>query len=274
MMSSRYGVLGLLLFFVILVLGYENYQIWSSPSPLVPPKESGKKGEGKPDPSPAVAIPREKAPLDSFNVIAEKNIFNPERKEFSPLAAGIPGLGRSAPRPQITLYGVAIAEGYMVASIVNPGRPLQKGERETKTIKIGDSVGEYKLTQVLPDRIVMEAGEDTFEVLLHDPKAPKRRVEVRTAAQPATITTTSPTQPPPVPGATPVPTPGVTLPASPIPPAQIPRPIMPLPGIRGSPAPGVAQPAQQPPSSGPFQQPVNPNVLRGRDPAQPGGSGG
>ena len=30
-MSSRYGILCILLFFIVLILGYENYETWSSP---------------------------------------------------------------------------------------------------------------------------------------------------------------------------------------------------------------------------------------------------
>ena len=37
-------------------------------------------------------------------------------------------VGKSVIRPQITLYGVVIAEDYQIASIINPGRPLHKGD--------------------------------------------------------------------------------------------------------------------------------------------------
>ena len=43
-------------------------------------------------------------------------------------------------------------------------------------LKIGDRVGEYKLVKILPDRIALEAMEDTFEVLLSDPNKPKQRI--------------------------------------------------------------------------------------------------
>jgi hypothetical protein len=112
-------------------------------------------------------------------VIAEKNVFNPDRKEFSTAAAA--AMSKPISRPQVTLQGFVLAEGYQSASIVNPGRPLHKGERETKSMRIGDMVGEYKLSKILPDRILLEAGEDSFEVLLYDPRSPKKRVEVKTA---------------------------------------------------------------------------------------------
>ncbi len=101
-------------------------------------------------------------------------------------------------RPQITLYGVTIGENYQSASISYPGRPLQKGEREIMTVKIGDRIGDYKLAKILPDRIGLEAPEDNFEVLLYDARTPKRRVVARTENKPAAVTSTLPTpaQPP------------------------------------------------------------------------------
>jgi hypothetical protein len=42
-------------------------------------------------------------------------------------------------------------------------------------------MGGYKLAKIMPDRITMEAPGDSFDVLLYDPKAPKKRVETRIA---------------------------------------------------------------------------------------------
>ena len=107
-------------------------------------------------------------------------------------------------RPQVALYGVVVARDYQSATIVSPGRPLAKGEREAKTVKLGDRLGDYKVAKIQEDRIVMESAGDSFEVLLHDPNAPKRRIEVRAPVPPVTVTssTAAPAAPP---GAAPVP---------------------------------------------------------------------
>jgi FKBP-type peptidyl-prolyl cis-trans isomerase len=78
----------------------------------------------------------------------------------------------------VILYGVTIAGDFQAASLVNPGRPLKKGERETMTVKIGEKIGEYKLAKIQPDRITMESNGDSFEVLLYDSRNPKKRMEV------------------------------------------------------------------------------------------------
>lgn len=268
MTSSKYGILCILLFFIVLILGYGNYEMWSSPSGMNTKKESGKKGETRADSPAPAATSKETVPQEAFSVIAEKNVFNPDRKEFSTTAAA--AMAKPVARPQITLFGVVIDNNFQTASIINPGRPLHKGERETKTLKVGDMVGDYKLAKILPDRIVMEGGEDSFEVLLHDPKAPKKRVEVKTPTQPATITSTSSTVTPAV--AQPAPPAGMPQPASsPVIPAPTPRPTPTLPTPRTS-GP-VPQSVQQPPGStpAPTTSPAvsDPGLWRGRRPVAP-----
>ena len=278
-MTQRYGVLCGLLFFIVLILGYENYSAWSPPAPPGEKRESARKAEGKAEPLSGVTVPKETTPGEAVNVIAEKNIFNPERKEFSSTAAGmLAGMaGKPVTRPQITLYGVAMAGEYQCATIINPGRTLHKGERETKTIRVGEKVGDYKLAKILPDRIVMQGGEDSFEVFLYDPRSPKRRLEVRTPTAPATVTSTSPSatspgaaQPPPPVVATPTPfAPGVTPPPAAVPRSVRPLPVPRTPGTTSEGAyPSPVQPDQSvaPSTSAPVP---DPSLWRGRRPVSP-----
>jgi hypothetical protein len=248
-MSSRYGVLGFLLFCVVLLLAYKNYEIWSHPLEWVPKKGAVKKPEAKTE-SLATEGRKEPSPHESILVIAEKNIFNPDRIEFPLLPVE---QAKPLVRPQVILYGVMIAGGYQTASVVNPGRPLHKGEREIKTLKLGDQLGDYKLTKILPDRITLEAKEDSFEVLLFDPRFPKRRPEMKTTAKPAEVTSPLPV-PAPVPPPTPA-APRLTLP-----------PVRPVPleptreSVIGTPAPRPVTPTPMP----------DPGVWTGRRPVRPG----
>ena len=192
-MSLKYAVLCFLFFLAVLFLAERSYHALTQPLQLVPDK-AGTKREAKPGNPPAGEVPKAPANLASNNVIAGKNIFSPERKDFAAIGSGMSA--KPVVRPQVILYGVTIAGDYRSASVVNPGRPLKKGEREQITVKVGERIGEYRLASVLSDRIKMEAGEDTFEVLLYDPKAPKKRVETRAEVKPATI---AGAQVPPVP---------------------------------------------------------------------------
>jgi len=236
MMSSRYGVLCFLLFLVLLLLAYENFETWSRPIQWTAPKGGSKKPEAKGDPAPAAEGAQRLSPGDSVPLIAQNNIFNPDRKEFPVLTSATAEQTKPMVRPQIVLYGVMIADDYQMASIVNPGRPMVKGEREVKTVKLGDRVGEYKITKILPDRITVEAPGDSFEVFLYDARSPKKRSEVKTTSRPAEVTSTLPAPPtaPPPPGIAPAATPP-PVPATPesakgrVLEGQAPRPITPAP---------------------------------------------
>jgi hypothetical protein len=116
---------------VVLLLAYENYETWSQPIQWAARKEVAKKTEGKGEPSPAVKGAQKLPPGDSVTLIAQNNIFNPDRKEFSVLTSTTGEQAKPVVRPQIVLYGVMIADGHQTASITNPGRPMHKGERET-----------------------------------------------------------------------------------------------------------------------------------------------
>lgn len=233
-------MIGLFLALVFVLLIFKNYEIWNQPIEVLPEKEMTKKQEKKSEP---YAVPKEQEETTSIKTyvgIAEKNIFSPERKEFP--VTSIPGGEMKKPliRPQIVLYGITIVGDYQSATVSTPGKPLQKGERETTTLKIGESVGEYKVSKILSDRIMMAAGEDSFEVLLHDPKSPKKRTFVKTESKPATVVSVSPptastspvTPSPPFPV---MPSPGGGTPAGEVPGRTIqPRPASPT--IPSSPA--------------------------------------
>ncbi len=241
-MSLRYGVLCLLLFFVVLLLFFKNYETWTLPIEVFPEKEAIKKSGTKIEGSPLIAGQKEPSTVESYVFIAEKNIFNPERKDFPVITSPMADPSkRPLMRPKIILYGVTLAGDYQSASIANLGRPIQKGEREIMTLKLGDRIGEYQLTKILPDRIMMEAPEDTFEVLLYDPNMPKKRVPIKTETKTTTITSTLPPSAP-TPTEAPKPMPAreiVGRPEEPLtpspPPTLTPSPIPPRPRSRITP---------------------------------------
>ncbi|HYA90115.1 MAG TPA: hypothetical protein VEK32_01310 [Thermodesulfobacteriota bacterium] len=261
-MSSKYGFLSFLALGVLLLLIFKNYEVWTRPIRLVPETNVGKgsqsRSQNKPDVPSSMGSQKDSASVKSNVSIAAKNIFSPERKDFPILM----GDGRKElVRPQIVLYGVTIAGDYRAASIATPGRPLQKGERETFTVRAGERVGDYKLAKVLSDRITLEIQGDTFEVLLYDSKTPKRRTDVRTEGRPATVTSTQPIPVSP-PSSTPVPgsTPAVTGMPMPIPPAVQGRVTTPPPAPVNPSAPFPSRRGRTPSYSPPSGNPASPDV--------------
>jgi hypothetical protein len=244
MTSWRYGIFSLLLFVAVVLLVMKNYDVWTQPMEPLQGEGRAKKGETRVEGAPVTGRQKEATSIASTIAISEKNIFHPDRREFS---LTTPEQSKPMSRPQIILYGITIAKDYQAASLVHPGRPLQKGEREMITLKIGEKVGEYKLAKILPDRITMESGDDSFDVLLYDASAPKKRAVVRTEVRPPEVKSTAPAPSPPAP----VPVPKAAVAPKPGEPsrervmeAPLPRPVTPAP-------------------------PSYPSTLRGRRPVSP-----
>jgi len=267
-MTLRHGVLCLLALVIIVLLAFENYETWTAPIEPVSQKAGPKKASVKPEGSKPTVDQMDsnaRPSIASYIFIAEKNPFHPDRKEF-PIPE-VPKVEAKKPivRPQVTLYGVTIVGDYQSATISYPGRPLQKGERETITVRIGDQVGEYKVSQILQDRIGLKTEEDSFEVNLYDTRVPKKRTPVKTENRPAAVVSTAPgsagTTPEgtkPVPGSVGAPeAPKVT----PLPPGMAPTPA-PSP-------PGVAPPAAIQPPAGALGLPSS--RTRRFQPTTPGG---
>ncbi len=253
-MSFRYGVLCLLAAFIVFILFLKNYETWTRPIEFIPEKEATKKSMTKVEGSSPTAGQEEPATIASYVFIAEKNLFNPERKDFPIIKPSVaePAKPVKKPpvRPKVILYGVTLSGDYRAASLVSQGRPLQKGERETLTLKLGERIGEYKLVNITTDRIKLEAEEDSFEVLLYDSTTPKKRMDVRTEIKPVTIISTQPAPgPTPVPGVpgmpVPVPQPTPTTPARPVPSRET---IVPTPS---GPTPTTSVPTPTTPMLGP-----------------------
>ncbi len=254
-MSPRYAALSVVAFFVICLLILKNYETWTRPIETAPERASAKKQEAKTENPLALRPQNIQGPAQS-NAIAGKNIFSPERKDFPVQSLE----ARPIVRPQVVLYGVTIGGGYQFASIVNPGRRLLRGERETLSVKVGDKVGDYKLTRISSDRITLEAeGGDVFEVFLYDPKAPKKRMDVRTETKAATITSSQASPQAGVASSTgstptPLPTPSVTpKPSAPTqqagsPPVVTPSTPLPAYDYRRSRRPFAIPPSATPPA--------------------------
>jgi len=245
-MAMRYKTACIPLFLMVLLLAFENYEIWSNPSIL--PNNKGpaeKKRVARMETAPSV-VTEKSVSSDEVRGVAEKNIFNPDRKEFSPPTPPSQEIAISTPRPQIFLYGVVISEDYQSASIINPGRTLHKGERETKTVKVGDSVGGYKVAKILSDRITMEGAGEAFDILLYDPQAPKRRSVITADSKPAPVTSAPVASAPPL-----------TSPEKPSP-AQAPAEKVSPPAPPKEPAERAKESIQERPVTPPAFQPATP----------------
>jgi len=122
------------------------------------------------------------SPAD-YAVVAEQNLFHPERKIPVEKKAEAP-----LPKPDFILYGTLITEdismAYMEdlkAPVTTPGR----GKRQS-SIAVGASLSGFVLKKVEADRVTMARGEEVIVVMLDDHAKPKKRTETATSTlQPA-----------------------------------------------------------------------------------------
>jgi len=160
-------------------------------------------------------------PQQDYAVVAEKNLFHPER--IIPVVK----VEVTVPRPELVLYGTMITDNVSIAYMSDNKAPRTtpgRGQRQT-AVKIGETMGGYTLKEVLADRIVMVRGDDRFEVTISANKK-KRGAEMaapgaagapRPMAPPGAVTPPPGAVTPPTSAVAPLPSgsTGATVPPSP-----------------------------------------------------------
>jgi hypothetical protein len=266
MLNRMLIVLDVLLLAAAATLGHHLYTVWAaSPAATAAADATPAAPLAAASPAAAPAPSTAPPPLTAYAVVAERNLFSPNRSEVTPEppkpTVPTPTVAAAPPAPKPRLHGVIIGrDGGPRAYLEDPRT------RKTFAYTIGDTVAESKVEQIGADRVVLRRGPETFEVLLRDPSKPR---------------------PPPLP-ATPIP--GVGAPTMPpgvpaVPPGS---PTVPgvAPGAAGeipaTPAPGQAyDPSVQRPTpgapapfvpSGPIGRPIIPGRARvpGNIPGAPG----
>ena len=189
-------------------------------------------------------------------MISDKNLFHPERKiplEKQP--------EKAIPKPDVFLYGTLITDDASYAFIEDKKAPYStpgRGKRQI-TLKKGDSLSGYIVSEIEANRIVLVKGEEKVVVMLDDREkkrtgdAPAVPATTRTAT--GGITSSSPA-PLSSPQAIPSPLPAVPSAPQAMPPSA-PAAASPGPGIAGSPT--RPSPQLMPPSA-PDALPSKPGI--------------
>lgn len=131
-----------------------------------------KDGSDMPQGAPDATAP----PVQDYLIIAEQNLFHPERR--------IPPLTAEVPRPEFILYGTLVSDSTRIAYLSDkkavrstPGR----GKRQN-SLKIGESLSGYQLKEVHFDHIVMVRGDDVIRVRVVTPGLKKERSSQKTGS--------------------------------------------------------------------------------------------
>lgn len=118
-------------------------------------------------------------PFLEYTIIAEQNLFHPERK--------IPEIKQELSKPEFVLYGTLIKDDMKLAYIEDRKAPRNtpgRGKRQT-VLKLGDTMSGFTLKEIDTDKVVMVRGEENMVIKVLDPAAKKER-RSQIAPQPQT----------------------------------------------------------------------------------------
>ncbi len=103
--------------------------------------------------------------LTDYTLIAEENLFHPERK-IPTEAEEVP----PAQKPEFVLYGVTITDDTRLAYLQDLKSPYStpgRGARQV-VLRIGNIMSGYTLSEVYQDRVIMVKGDEIIEVKITD----------------------------------------------------------------------------------------------------------
>jgi hypothetical protein len=139
------------------------------------PPSATKPLEAKKDEAAQNQVP---SPSD-YTIIAEQNIFHPERKIPVDKPAAV-----ALPVPEFILFGTLITDDVRIAYMEDKKAPVSSPGRGKRQIplKKGESLSGFSLLQIDGDRVLMARGDEKISVLLSSPKV--REVAAVAAAHP------------------------------------------------------------------------------------------
>jgi len=116
-----------------------------------------------------------------YSVIAEQNLFHPDRKIPVETAAEAP-----LPTPDFVLYGTLLTEDMKVAYMEDkkspqntPGRPNRQS-----VLHQGESLSGFVVKEIDKDSVTMVRGDETVVVNLEDPEGKERNSVAQQPGQP------------------------------------------------------------------------------------------
>jgi len=131
--------------------------------------------------------------IPDYTIIAEENLFHPERK----IPTGKEAEEKPLPKPDFVLYGTLITDDMSLAYLEDLKAPYStpgRGKRQT-ALRKGDSMSGFTLKDIEAEKIVMVRGEERMTVYLDDKHKPKTRETSAPSPEAAAQTPSAPAQP-------------------------------------------------------------------------------
>jgi hypothetical protein len=173
----------------IVFFGIMSFDVWSQGDETIPEIQAGKNPE-KPLPEKRV-IERTMPPDSTYGIVAEKNLFAPNRLESIPEKQK-PGPLKISEK-MIFLYGVVVMGDRKKGLISNPDPGPEAGKQpapKDKWVAIGDTIGNFRVADIQKDRIILADGASNHEILLYDKNKPARQTTVAEQSAAPTVVAT------------------------------------------------------------------------------------
>lgn len=179
-MFSKIWLINLILAVGVIFFGINAVGIWSENDKKPAKSQATQKASSR---SVKKIAPKKLPPESAYKVVVERPLFSPDRAmpeevEEPPEAEEKKEL-KVAGR-KIVLYGVIIMDDMKTALIANPAP--RAGAKQSIWVKVGDAVGDFKVTGIKKETIILAEGAKKHEILLYDKNNPKQRVGVKTRA--------------------------------------------------------------------------------------------
>ena len=214
-MFSRIWLFNGILALFVVFFGLKAYGVWIEGSKGDDIPEIGRKNPlGVTNPPKAlydIKIP----PESKYDVLMTLNLFTPERTEIIPETKKQDEKSKKLSAVEqknikqyfssLTLYGLVItddsAEALVSYSVLASGLKGRKTAtpknrrgnvqrmkvKQTKWVKAGDTLGDFKVVSIKPDRVLLKAGEQSYDLLLNDKEKPKKRVPAKPKTSPNVV---------------------------------------------------------------------------------------
>jgi hypothetical protein len=164
--------MNLLLLAVAGYLGYRLYDVTTMQAELPAVIEGAKTADAGKKKKPAVQQKKK-----SYDIIKNFNLFNPSRVSVVQKTETISS--KPLPKNRPRLFGTVILGDLRTAIIEDPST------RKRKMYKVNESVGDYKVSEILKDRVVLLWNGEKVEVKLREDKGikPTPMAQVRKTQQ-------------------------------------------------------------------------------------------
>ena len=185
---SKIWLINILMAAFVVFFGIMSFDVWSKGDETIPEIQTGKSPE-KPPPGKRI-MERTMTPESTYGIVADKNLFSSNRSESIPVELK-PGPLKISEK-MIFLYGVVVTGDRKQALISNPESGPEAGKSRTKDkwVKVGDTMGNFSVTEIRKDRIILTQGANKYEILLYDKNKPARQMTVAEKPAAATVVAT------------------------------------------------------------------------------------